>query len=233
MRLVADVFAPGGALERALEQAGRVAYEPRPEQAALAAAVERALATGEHLVAEAGTGVGKSLAYLVPALESGLRVVVATATKALQEQLLAQDVPVAAAVVGRAVDVQVLKGRANYLCRRQLQGFQPFLMADGRDARSPRARPAGSSGAASGCSGRSRRRRGGSGCARCPRRRRSYSSTRSATWRTRSPDRARSSMRCRGGRSRRRARSRRASRRMRSSGSCGRSRTPSRGRPST
>src|SRR5436305_4858241 len=136
MRLVADVFAPGGALERALEQAGRVAYEPRPEQAALAAAVERALATGEHLVAEAGTGVGKSLAYLVPALESGLRVVVATATKALQEQLLAQDVPVAAAVVGRAVDVQVLKGRANYLCRRQLQGFQPFLMADGRDARS-------------------------------------------------------------------------------------------------
>ena len=124
------VFGPGGALARALP-----GYEPRAEQAALAEAVERALATGEHLVAEAGTGVGKSLAYLVPALESGCRVVVATATKALQEQLLGQDVPVAAAVVGRPVEVVVLKGRQNYLCRRQLQGFQPFLLADGRDAR--------------------------------------------------------------------------------------------------
>src|SRR5436305_4070363 len=113
MRLVADVFAPGGALERALEQAGRVAYEPRPEQAALAAAVERALGTGEHLIAEAGTGVGKSLAYMVPALVSGQRVVVATATKALQEQLLAKDVPLAAAALGCRPDVAVLKGRYN------------------------------------------------------------------------------------------------------------------------
>src|SRR5690348_15693970 len=124
------VFAPGGALERTLPE-----FEARPEQAALAAAVERALAFGEHLVAEAGTGVGKSLAYLVPALESGQRVVVATATKALQEQLLHKDVPIAARAIGRTVDVQVLKGRANYLCRRQLQGFQPFLMPEGRDAR--------------------------------------------------------------------------------------------------
>ena len=90
-----DVFAPGGALEGVLPE-----YEPRREQAALAAAVEHALATGEHLVAEAGTGVGKSLAYLVPALESGIRVVVATATKALQEQLISTDVPIAAAAVG-------------------------------------------------------------------------------------------------------------------------------------
>ncbi|HZT92321.1 MAG TPA: ATP-dependent DNA helicase [Gaiellaceae bacterium] len=124
------VFGPGGALAHALPE-----YEPRPEQAALAAAVERALARAEHLLAEAGTGVGKSLAYLVPALESGLRVVVATATKALQEQLLVKDVPVVACVVGREVRVAVLKGRQNYLCRRQLQGFQPFLLAGGRDAR--------------------------------------------------------------------------------------------------
>jgi ATP-dependent DNA helicase DinG len=125
-----EVFGPGGALERALPE-----YEPRPEQAALAGAVERALATGEHLVAEAGTGVGKSLAYLLPALESGQRVVVATATKALQEQLLHQDVPIAARALGRELTVAVLKGRQNYVCRRQLQGFQPFLMAEGRDAR--------------------------------------------------------------------------------------------------
>ena len=133
--LTEQFLTQGGALERALADAGGAVFEARREQAALAAAVERALATGEHLVAEAGTGVGKSLAYLVPALQSGLRVVVATATKALQEQLLAKDVPVAAAVVGRPVNVRVLKGRANYLCRRQLQGFQPFLMAEGRDAR--------------------------------------------------------------------------------------------------
>src|SRR5438067_1858431 len=125
-----DVFGPGGALAAALPE-----YEARPEQAALAGAVEHALATGEHLVAEAGTGVGKSLAYLVPALESGQRVVIATATKALQEQLLSKDVPLAAAAVGRRVEVEVLKGRANYLCRRQLQGFQPFLLPDGRDDR--------------------------------------------------------------------------------------------------
>jgi ATP-dependent DNA helicase DinG len=125
-----EVFGPDGALARALPE-----YEPRREQAALATCVEHALATGEHLVAEAGTGVGKSLAYLVPAFESGRRVVVATATKALQEQLLSKDVPIAAAAVGRDVRVEVLKGRANYLCRRQLQGFQPFLLSDGRDAR--------------------------------------------------------------------------------------------------
>jgi ATP-dependent DNA helicase DinG len=123
-----DVFGPGGALSRVLP-----AFEPRPEQAALAAAVERALATGEHLLAEAGTGTGKSLAYLLPALESGQRVVVATATKALQEQLLANDVPAAARALGCEVRVAVLKGRQNYLCRKQLQGFGPMLLRSPRD----------------------------------------------------------------------------------------------------
>jgi ATP-dependent DNA helicase DinG len=112
-------FAPGGRLEQVLR-----GYEGRPEQAALAAEVELALACGEHLVAEAGTGTGKSLAYLVPALDSGLRVVVSTATKALQEQLLTKDVPTAAAALGRDVQVAVLKGRQNYLCRNALHGFE-------------------------------------------------------------------------------------------------------------
>jgi ATP-dependent DNA helicase DinG len=125
---VEEAFGPGGALAATLP-----GYEPRAEQAALAAAVERALATGEHLVAEAGTGTGKSLAYLIPALESGRRVVVATATKALQAQLLEQDVPAAARALGREVEVAVLKGRQNYLCRRQLQGFGPMLLRDPRD----------------------------------------------------------------------------------------------------
>jgi ATP-dependent DNA helicase DinG len=112
-------FGRGGRLEHVLP-----GYEARAEQAALAEAVALALAGGEHLVAEAGTGTGKSLAYLIPALESGQRVVVSTATKALQEQLLTKDVPVAAAALGRDVKVAVLKGRQNYLCRHGLHGFE-------------------------------------------------------------------------------------------------------------
>lgn len=111
-------FGHGGRLAAALP-----GFEPRIEQAALAQEVADALERGEHLLAEAGTGVGKSLAYLVPALSSGKRVVVATATKALQEQLLTKDVPAAAKALGRDVDVAVLKGRQNYLCRRSLQGL--------------------------------------------------------------------------------------------------------------
>ncbi|HET6656513.1 MAG TPA: ATP-dependent DNA helicase [Gaiellaceae bacterium] len=110
-------FGPAGRLSAAL-----AGFEPRPEQEALADAVADSLASREHLVAEAGTGTGKSLAYLLPALVSGRRVVVATATKALQEQLLTKDVPAAAAALGRPVAVAVLKGRQNYLCRKSLQG---------------------------------------------------------------------------------------------------------------
>jgi ATP-dependent DNA helicase DinG len=112
-------FEPGGRLEQVLP-----GYEARPEQTALAAEVELALAAGQHLLAEAGTGTGKSLAYLIPALESGQRVVVSTATKALQEQLLGKDVPTASEAIGREVRVAVLKGRQNYLCRHALHGFE-------------------------------------------------------------------------------------------------------------
>src|ERR671925_629417 len=126
-------FAPGGPLAAALP-----GYEPRPGQAALAEEIADALAAGEHMLAEAGTGTGKSLAYLIPALASGQRVVVATATKALQEQLLTKDVPAAAAALGREVRCAVLKGRQNYVCRRALHGLELFgaalfrTPADGR-----------------------------------------------------------------------------------------------------
>src|ERR671924_724312 len=125
-------FGPGGRLAATLP-----GFEPRSEQAALAQEVGDALERGEHLLAEAGTGTGKSLAYLIPALESGLRVVVATATKALQRQLVGNDVPLAAAALGRDVQVAVLKGRQNYLCRKNLHGFELLgseLFARERDA---------------------------------------------------------------------------------------------------
>jgi ATP-dependent DNA helicase DinG len=99
-------------------------FEPRSEQAALAEAVENAIEGDENLLAEAGTGTGKSLAYLVPALRSGKRIVVSTATKALQEQLLAKDVPAAAVALGRELRCSVLKGRQNYLCRKSLHGLE-------------------------------------------------------------------------------------------------------------
>jgi len=116
---VKAVFGSSGRLAASL-----AGFEPRAEQQALAEAVEHALGTGRHLLAEAGTGTGKSLAYLIPALESGRRIVVATATKALQQQLLANDVPAAAAALERDVDCALLKGRDNYLCRRSLQGLE-------------------------------------------------------------------------------------------------------------
>ncbi|MDE3086543.1 MAG: ATP-dependent DNA helicase [Acidobacteriota bacterium] len=88
----------------------------------MAEAVARALSQGRHLVVQAGTGTGKSLAYLLPVVLSGRGAVVATATKALQDQLAGKDLPQLAAALGdrRRVRFAVLKGRANYLCRQRL-----------------------------------------------------------------------------------------------------------------
>jgi ATP-dependent DNA helicase DinG len=85
----------------------------------MAGAVGRALGGRRHLVVQAGTGTGKSLAYLVPAALSGQRVVVATATKALQDQLATKDLPMVAAAVDAGLTFAVLKGRSNYLCRQR------------------------------------------------------------------------------------------------------------------
>ena len=94
--------------------------EVRPGQQAMAGAVGRAIADRRHLVVQAGTGTGKSLAYLIPAALSGERVVVATATKALQDQLAHNDLPLVAAAVDRGFSFAVLKGRSNYLCRQRV-----------------------------------------------------------------------------------------------------------------
>src|SRR5580658_1680671 len=82
----------------------------------MAEAVWRSLEEGRHLVAQAGTGTGKSLAYLVPAVLWGKRVVVATATKALQDQLATKDLPFLKRAMKRRFDFALLKGRSNYLC---------------------------------------------------------------------------------------------------------------------
>jgi ATP-dependent DNA helicase DinG len=94
--------------------------EVRHGQRQMAAAVELAAAERHHLFVQAGTGTGKSLAYLVPALMSGRRTVVATATKALQDQLAQKDLPFLAEHLGVDFTFAVLKGRANYVCRQRL-----------------------------------------------------------------------------------------------------------------
>lgn len=87
----------------------------------MAAAVGRALACGEPLIVEAGTGTGKTFAYLVPALLSGRSVIISTGTRTLQDQLFRRDVPLLAKALGLPVKVALLKGRANYLCRHRLE----------------------------------------------------------------------------------------------------------------
>src|SRR6202171_3460927 len=95
-------------------------YEHRPGQVQMAEAVEAALADKRHLIVEAGTGTGKTLAYLVPALLSGRRIVVSTGTKNLQEQLFFKDLPFLQQHFPRPLKVCYMKGRSNYACRQKI-----------------------------------------------------------------------------------------------------------------
>jgi ATP-dependent DNA helicase DinG len=110
-----DIFGQGGPLERALPD-----FRVRRGQLRMAQRVAAALAGGETLVVEAGTGTGKTFAYLVPALLSGARVLISTGTRTLQDQLFSKDLPLVGAALGRPARVALLKGRANYLCRQRL-----------------------------------------------------------------------------------------------------------------
>ncbi len=96
-------------------------YEARPGQLAMAEAVERALDGASVLLCEAGTGTGKTLAYLVPAMQSGQRIIISTATKALEEQIFHRVVPLVRPHVGAGVVVVLAKGLSNYLCRRRFE----------------------------------------------------------------------------------------------------------------
>ncbi|MHA7634266.1 ATP-dependent DNA helicase [Corallococcus sp. M7] len=116
---VDSLLGPGGALEEALP-----AYEHRPEQLQMARAVERAFSEGSYLLAEAGTGTGKTLAYLVPALLSGRKVVVSTATKTLQDQVFFKDLPLLSEKLGLRFEAAYLKGRGNYLCLHRYDSFE-------------------------------------------------------------------------------------------------------------
>jgi ATP-dependent DNA helicase DinG len=126
---VEAAFADDGALARAVEQ-----FEPRPGQRAMADAVANTLRDGGVLLAEAGTGTGKTLAYLVPAILHRQRVLISTGTKNLQEQIYFKDIPAVQAALGVPFRATYMKGRANYLCLHRLDqlraspyGAQDFI----------------------------------------------------------------------------------------------------------
>src|SRR5215467_6407691 len=131
-----DIFGRDGPLSRALPD-----FRARREQLRMAERIAAALAARESLVVEAGTGTGKTFAYLVPALLSGLRVLISTGTRTLQDQLYAKDLPLVAAALGRPARVALLKGRGNYLCRYRLEhardGAEQLGLVDPPAARSP------------------------------------------------------------------------------------------------
>lgn len=116
MKLVDDAFAPDGPIARALP-----GFEARDGQVRMARLIQRGFLENVHTIVEAGTGVGKSLAYLVPALRAGARVVVSTGTIALQEQLVRKDIPLVTRALEIDARVVLLKGRSHYLCRAKFE----------------------------------------------------------------------------------------------------------------
>lgn len=127
---VQRAFAPDGPLARLVE-----AYSPRSGQVVMAMAVARTMEAGGVLAVEAGTGVGKTFAYLIPALLSGERVLLSTATKALQDQLFGRDLPRLMAALGQPARVALLKGRGSYLCLHRLGLARQDARADSPVAR--------------------------------------------------------------------------------------------------
>jgi ATP-dependent DNA helicase DinG len=113
---VREAFAPGGVLSRAADH-----FHPRSGQTEMALAVARVVEQGGALVVEAGTGVGKTFSYLVPALLSGERILLSTATKTLQDQLFGRDLPRLVQALGLPVRTALLKGRSSYLCTHRME----------------------------------------------------------------------------------------------------------------
>ena len=124
---VGDVFASGGLLSRSFDT-----FSPRSGQTEMALAVARVMVDGGVLVVEAGTGIGKTFAYLVPVLLSGDRVLLSTATKTLQDQLFGRDLPQLVSMLNLPIRIALLKGRSSYLCLHRLGGARTTLDSSDR-----------------------------------------------------------------------------------------------------
>jgi ATP-dependent DNA helicase DinG len=126
---ISEIFGPGGLLEKSMP----TGYEHRQSQLEMAEIVENAFEKHQHAIVEAGTGTGKTLAYLIPAIRSGRRVVISTATKSLQEQLYSKDVPFLQKHFAPELKVAVMKGRSNFLCREKLHQMEGQPLLKGMD----------------------------------------------------------------------------------------------------
>jgi ATP-dependent DNA helicase DinG len=123
-----EIFGPNGLIARHHPD-----YEYRPGQLAMAQAVAEALDQRHHLLVEAGTGIGKTLAYLVPAIATGRRVIVSTGTKNLQEQIFYKDIPFLQSILPRKFKATYLKGRSNYICLNRLKRAEASPVLEGLD----------------------------------------------------------------------------------------------------
>lgn len=128
MTALTAIFGAEGPLARLLPN-----FLPRPAQLAMAEAVQNAITQQRSLIAEAGTGTGKTLAYLIPALCSGKRVIVSTGTRTLQDQLFQKDLPLVRSALSSPFQAALLKGRANYLCHYRLENVLGFQAGYGRE----------------------------------------------------------------------------------------------------
>src|SRR4029077_6423210 len=125
---MAEIFGPGGLLAKR-----HPAYEFRRSQLEMAEIAEEAFRRRQHALVEAGTGTGKTLAYLLPAICSGRRVVISTATKSLQEHLFLKDLPFLQKHFAPDLKVAVMKGRSNFLCRIKAHQMVDQPMLKGMD----------------------------------------------------------------------------------------------------
>src|SRR5436309_8951374 len=125
-----EIFGPGGLIADAHPE-----YEYRPGQVQMAEAVLRAFEEKRHLIVEAGTGTGKTLAYLVPAIAAacarGQRVIISTGTKNLQEQLMEKDIPFLQKVLPRKFTASSMKGRGNYACLQRIKRAENSPVLEG------------------------------------------------------------------------------------------------------
>jgi len=127
-----SIFGPDGLIAKAHPE-----YEHRPGQIDMAEAVLRAFEQKQHLIVEAGTGTGKTLAYLVPAIAaacgSGARIVISTGTKNLQEQLMEKDIPFLQDILPKKFRAAVMKGRNNYACLHRIKRAESTPILEGLD----------------------------------------------------------------------------------------------------
>src|ERR1700689_2248725 len=126
---IKDIFGPGGLLKQCMPEG----YEHRRSQLEMAQILEKAFQKRQHAIVEAGTGTGKTLAYLIPAIRSGKRIVISTATKSLQEQLFSKDIPFLQKHFAPNLKAALMKGRNNFLCRTKVNQMEGQAVLKGID----------------------------------------------------------------------------------------------------